>query len=265
VDTSLGRGYVGTMDTMKDSPGAARYAVRSERVSVPVGEGAAMGGYLARPDVPEPPTGRFPGVVVGMELFGVDAAVREVCDRLAGLGFLALAPDLHHRTAPGVELPRDPGGRERGFELLGLLTREGVLADVRACVEQLRASGGDRVGMVGLSLGGHVAYLAATALDLAAVAVFYGGWLPTTDIPLSRPEPTLALTPGITGRVLFLVGADDHVVPPAHQRAIADALREAGTDHEMVVYPGLGHGFLSTDPAAAADAWQRVHALLTAV
>ena len=66
------------------------------------------------------------------------------------------------------------------------MTREGVLADVRACVEQLRASGGDRVGMVGLSLGGHVAYLAATALDLAAVAVFYGGWLRTTTS--SRPS-----------------------------------------------------------------------------
>ncbi|WP_031066413.1 dienelactone hydrolase family protein [Streptomyces sp. NRRL WC-3742] len=235
------------------------HTIRTERVGIQVGDdGPPMGGYLARPATPGP----FPGVVVAMELFGVDAAVRDVCNRLATLGFTALAPDLHHRTAPGTELPRDPAGRERGFELLELMTRTTVLDDVRACIEHLRASGSERVGMVGLSIGGHIAYLAATAFDLASVAVLYGGWLPTTDIPLSRPEPTLSLTPAITARVLFLVGENDHVVPPAHQREIARALREAGIDHEFVVYPGTGHGFLSTDPATASDAWNRVHTLL---
>ncbi|MFC1413183.1 dienelactone hydrolase family protein [Streptacidiphilus sp. N1-12] len=237
------------------------YAIQVEHVDVRVGEGPPMGAYLARPADPGP----FPGVVVGMELFGVDAAVRDVCDRLAGLGFVALAPDLHHRTAPGEELARDPAGRERGFELLGLMTRTTVLQDVGACIDHLRASGSEPVSMVGLSLGGHIAYLAATAFDLAAVAVLYGGWLPTTDIPLGRPQPTLSLTPSITGKVLFLVGEDDQVVPPGHRSEIADALREAGVDHEVVVYPGAGHGFLNTDPAAAADAWQRVHTLLTGV
>ena len=233
--------------------------VRTEHVEIQVGDdGPPMSAYLSRPA----DGGPFPGVVVGMELFGVDTAVRAACDRLAGLGFAALAPDLHHRTAPGVELPRDAEGRERGFELLGLMTRATVVDDVRACVNYLRGAGSDRVGMVGLSMGGHIAYLAATALDLAAVAVFYGGWLPTTDISLSRPEPTLSLTPGITGRVLYLVGEDDHVVPPEHRREIAAALRNAGVEHEIVVYPGAGHGFLSTDPAAADDAWRRVQALL---
>jgi carboxymethylenebutenolidase len=236
-------------------------AIRTEHVDVTVPDGPLMGAYLARPTAPGP----FPGVLVGMELFGVDAAVRAVCDRLAGLGFVALAPDFHHRTAPGSELSRDPAGRARGFELLGLMTRAHVLSDVRAAVAHLHAIGGEHVGMVGLSLGGHIAYLAATEFDLAATAVFYGGWLPTTDIPISRPEPTLSRTPGIRGRVLFLVGEDDHVVPPDHRREIADALRQAAVPHEIVVYPGLGHGFLHTDPAASADAWHRVHALLTGV
>ena len=128
-------------------------------------------------------------------------------------------------------------------------------------VDTLHRLGCERVGMVGLSVGGHIAYLAATAFDLD-VAVFYGGWLPTTEIPLGRPEPTLALTPKITGRVLFLVGENDHVVPPAQQAEIAAALADAGVRHEVVVYPGVGHGFLATDPAAAADAWHRVHTLL---
>ncbi|MFF4416069.1 dienelactone hydrolase family protein [Streptosporangium sp. NPDC001559] len=112
-------------------------------------------------------------------------------------------------------------------------------------------------------MGGHIAYLAATEFDLDAVAVFYGGWLPTTDISISRPEPTLSLTPKITGRVLFLVGEEDHLITPDQRREIADALSEAGVRHEMVVYPGVGHSFLTTDPAASDDAWRRVHTLLT--
>jgi carboxymethylenebutenolidase len=116
--------------------------------------------------------------------------------------------------------------------------------------------------MVGLSMGGHIAYLAATEFDLDAVAVFYGGWLTGTEIPLSCPEPTLARTDRITARLLYLIGADDHVIAPAEQQMIASALKEAGVRHEFVVYPDRGHGFLGTDSDTAADAWSRVHALL---
>jgi carboxymethylenebutenolidase len=134
-------------------------------------------------------------------------------------------------------------------------------------MDHLRARGCARVGMVGLSVGGHVAYLAAARLDLAAVAVAYGGWIPAADIPLGSPEPTLALTPGITGRVLVLVGAEDHVVPPDHRRMIADALRAAAVRPEIGEYPGAGHGFLcdrrdTFDATAAGDAWRRVRELL---
>jgi carboxymethylenebutenolidase len=174
----------------------------------------------------------------------------------------AIAPDFHHRSAPGVESNRDPAGRDRGFELLRLMTRDGVLDDVRAAMTYLRDGGSEKVGMVGLSMGGHLAYLAATTLDLTSVAVLYGGWLGTTEIPISRPEPTLSLTPGITGRLLYLVGENDHVITAAQQQEIAAALRDGGVDHEFIVYPGLGHGFLQTDPVASADAWSRIEALL---
>ncbi|WP_205825799.1 dienelactone hydrolase family protein [Microbispora catharanthi] len=241
----------------------APHRILTESAEVTVADGSRMGAFLARPAGPGP----FPGVLVAMELFGVSAHVRDVCERLAAEGYVALAPDLYHRDAPGIELPHDAAGRERGFDLLHRLTRDQVVHDVRAAMEHLRARGCVRVGMVGLSLGGHVAYLAATRLDLAAVAVAYGGWIPAADIPLSRPEPTLALTPGITGRVLVLVGAEDRVVPPDHRRMIADALRAAAVRHEIVEYPGVGHGFLcdrrdTFDARAADDAWRRVRELL---
>lgn len=248
------------------SPGLrtrGRREILTERVEIPVADGSRMGAYVARPAEPGP----HPGVLVGMELFGVSAHVRDVCERLAMEGYVAAAPDLYHRAAPWAELPHDATGRERGFGLLRQMTRAQVLRDVAATMDHLRSGGGARVGMVGLSVGGHVAYLAATALDLAAVAVLYGGWLPTTEIPLGRPEPTLARTSGITGRVLLLVGEDDQVVPPEHRRATAGALRAAGVRHELVEYPGVPHGFLCDrrdgyDPAAAEDAWRRVLGLL---
>jgi carboxymethylenebutenolidase len=240
-------------------------SILTHTVDIEVADGTTMGGYVARPNRP----GSFPGVVVGMELFGLTAHVREVCERLAALGFVALAPDLYHRTAPGVELAEDAAGRERGFELLHRQTRDEVLRDIAAAIDRLRADGSSAVGMVGLSVGGHVAYLAATEFDLPAVAVVYGGWLPTTDIPLSRPDPTLARTSRITGRLLFLVGEDDKVVPPDHRQQVGTALRAADPRHELVEYPGVPHGFLSArragyDEAAADDTWRRIADLLSA-
>jgi carboxymethylenebutenolidase len=116
-------------------------------------------------------------------------------------------------------------------------------------------------------MGGHVAYLAAARLDLAATVAFFPGWLTGTEIGLSQPEPTLALTPGIRGRLLFLVGEQDQVVPTEDRKLIAEALRAGGVRHELVVYPDTPHAFFfegtETHRAQpAADAWRRVREFL---
>jgi carboxymethylenebutenolidase len=213
--------------------------------------------YVARPPQPRG------GVLVVHELFGVTTHIREVCERLATLGYYALAPDLYHRSDPGAELAHDAEGRDRGFALLGELTRDGVLADLATAHAHLPGP----KAIVGLSLGGHAAYLAATRLEFAAVVAAYPGWLTNTDIGLSRPEPTVTLTPSIRGRVLLLFGAADHAVPAADQRAVAAALAAAGAEHEVVTYPDTPHGFLcdrrdTYRREAAEDAWGRIGALL---
>ena len=205
-------------------------------------------------------------MLVAHELFGVTMHVREVCERLAGLGYYALAPDLYHRLEPGAELAHDAAGRERGFALLHRVSRADALADAAVAYEHLREIG-PRVGAVGLSLGGHAAYLAATQLPFAAVAAAYPGWLTGTEIALSRPAPTVTLTPGIRGRVLLLCGGADHAVPGEDQSAVAGALAAAGVEHELVVYPDTPHGFLcdrrdTYRPAPAEDAWGRIATLL---
>lgn len=243
--------------------GLVKIVTEKTRVAVEDPESPEMGAYLARPVEP----GNYPGVVVAFEMFGLTSYIREVTDRIASLGYVAIAPDFYHRADPDVELSADDEGRRRGFELVGSLTRAGVLADVRAAIGRVRGTATGKVGMVGCSAGGHIAYLAAAQLDLAATAVFYGGWLTNTDLQLGRPEPTVTLTPGITGRLLYLVGDQDHAVPAEQYEQIAQQLADASVRHEMVVYPDTPHGFFCHQRETfrekpAEDAWRRVRDLL---
>lgn len=228
-----------------------------------------MPSYLARPIAPD----TYRNVLVGFELFGVTGYVRAVAERLARLGYNALVPDFYHRLGHHIELTADAKGRARGFELLADLHRDGVRRDVQAATSYLteQAGGGNRTAMLGLSVGGHIAFYAATEVRLAALIVAYPGWLTGSDIPLSQPNPTLTLAIRIaeTGTpVLFLVGDQDQLLSGEQREQIARHLHDAGVDHEMVIYPDTPHGFLcyerdSYRPAAADDAWSRITALLS--
>ena len=121
--------------------------------------------------------------------------------------------------------------------------------------------------MIGFSAGGHLSYLAACELPISQTAVLYGGWLTETDIPMSQPSPTLDLTAGIRGRILYLVGADDALIDAGQRGQIRDALEDAGTDHEFITYPGAEHAFFwpgtpSFSRSARDDAWSRILAML---
>jgi carboxymethylenebutenolidase len=240
-----------------------------ETIDVTVDIGAPpMRAYLARPSR----EGRFPVCVVCPEIFGLTRHIREVAARLAREGYVAIVPDFNHRIEPGVELGYDEEGRARGLALLRRLRRPEVLDDLAAIIRHISGRGDMRaeIAVVGFSAGGHIAYLAATAFDVEAVVSLYGGWIANTDIPLSQPEPTIALTPKIAvhgARVLYLVGADDHLVGKDERDAIGGALTAAKVRHELVVYDGVKHGFLfdgrpAFDAAAAGDAWRRILALL---
>ena len=208
-------------------------------------------------------------MIVVHELFGVNPDIRGVADDLAGAGYLAIAPEFYHRDAPpGRWLERDDTGREEGFGYLHKLQREQALADVAAAMEWLRSQPGiERAALIGFSAGGHLSYLAACRLPVGRTAVLYGGWLPGTDIPMSQPTPTLAETPGITGRILYLVGEDDALIDAGQREQIRGALAAAGVDYELVSYPGAGHAFFwpGTPPfsrEARDDAWARILKLL---
>ncbi|MGW0582982.1 dienelactone hydrolase family protein [Streptomyces sp. NPDC002920] len=228
-------------------------------------DGTTLPAYLARPVGRTAPV----GVVVAHELFAVNPDIRGVADGLAEAGYLAIAPEFYHRhTEPGRWLKRTDAGRQEGFALLHRLSREDALADVDACLGRLGQQPGiQRTALIGFSAGGHLAYLAACRLPVSRTAVLYGGWLPTTDIPMSRPTATLDLTPGISGRLLYLVGEDDALIDTGQRGQIHAALERAGVEHELVTYPGVEHAFFwpgtpAFDQKARDDAWTRILNLL---
>jgi carboxymethylenebutenolidase len=232
--------------------------ITRERVEIPV-DGATMGGHLAGPAEGGP----HPAVIVWMEIFGINAHIREVTERVAREGYVALAADFFHRSGPGLDLGYDDAGREEGFVHLRRLHADGMVADARAAVDWLRhreGARGDRIGCLGFCVGGHMAYLTACETDVAAVASFYGGGI--------AAEPTLARTEKIRGRILCLFGGEDEHIPSEQVDAIKAELTKHEIRNEVVVYPGAGHGFFcdrrdSYHEEAADDAWEKVKALFS--
>jgi carboxymethylenebutenolidase len=239
--------------------------ITTATAQIPVPDGTAMPAYLAAPAADHAAT----GVIVAHELFGVNPDIRGVADDLARAGYLALAPEFYHRDAPpGRWLERDDAGRQEGFRLLHRLQRHQALADVAAGLSWLRSQPAiEQIAMIGFSAGGHLSYLAACQLPISQTAVLYGGWLPATDIPMSQPSPTLDLTPGISGRILYLVGEADALIDAGQRQQIHDALHAAGVEHELVAYPGAEHAFFwpgtpAFNQHARDDAWSRILTML---
>ncbi|MFF0390039.1 dienelactone hydrolase family protein [Kitasatospora sp. NPDC004615] len=228
--------------------------------------------FVAVPEGVTPPA----TVAVGMELFGVTAWVRGVCEQLAAAGYAAVAPDFFGRTVPRADLPYDAAGRDEGFRLLSALTADQVATDTAAALSVGASLGaGPGRAFAGFSAGGHLAFVAGTRLPLDLIVACYPGWLldadttPFTAAPQPPLTPTGAATLAAHGTtVLGLVGTEDHLVPPIDWSRIDARLTESEVPHELVSYPDTPHGFLCPDrpatfrPTESADAWSRILAAL---
>lgn len=192
-----------------------------------------------RADPPGTPRG---AVVVIQEIFGLNGHIRDVTQRVAEAGYVAIAPALFDPVERGVELEYDAAGIDRGRELVTKLGIDRALAVTRAAFDAVADVG--KVGVVGFCWGGTVAFLANTRMALPSVS-YYG----------ARTVPYLHEVP--RGRQLFHFGGRDTSIPESAIQAHRDALPDA----EIHVY-AAGHGFncdrrADYDTEAAMLAWQR--------
>ncbi len=229
--------------------------VKSSDITLPV--------YVAMPNG----DGLFGAVVVLQEIFGINSHIRDITERIAHEGYVALAPALYHRQAPGFETGYTPEDIQVGRQYKVQTKADELLSDIQATIDYAKTlpqvkDGG--VGCIGFCFGGHVAYLAATLKDTSAIASFYGAGIPDQ---VFGPDPVaLARTPQITGTLHCFFGTEDASIPAAVVGQIRTALEAANIDHKIFEYEGAGHGFFcdrrgSYNSDAAADAWEKVKAL----
>ena len=239
-------------------------AVQTETIQIPTTGGAKMGAYLARPEG----GGRAPAVIVWMEIFGVNDHIRDVTRRVAAEGYVAIAPDFFHRTAPGLELGYDEKGMNTGIGNLMKLRAEEMITDAKDTLAYLRGRPdveGAKIGAMGFCIGGHMTYLTACETDIVAAASYYGGGIAAPQGP-GGAVSTLSRTPKIKGRIHCYFGAKDAMIPLDQVDAVRNALKSAGVDHAVEVYSEADHGFhcdqrASYHAASAKDAWSKTLAL----
>lgn len=207
--------------------------------------------------------GQFPGIIVLQEIFGVNPHIRAVTERIASMGYVAIAPALFDRQAPGFDVGYTATDVELGRKYAERTRAEELLADIRAAIDYLKALPQvlPHFGCIGFCFGGHVAYLAATMPEIEATASFYGRGI-TTFTP-GGGEPTLSRTGAIGGKIYLFFGMDDASIPPEHIAQIDTALTTHQIAHQIWQYPNAEHGFAcdmraSYNLAAATDAWQHV-------
>ena len=213
-----------------------------EMVQFPFSSGNTSG-YLAIPQ-----SGKGPGVVVIQEWWGLVDHIKDVCDRFAAEGFVALAPDLFDGKT--TKSPDEAG------KLMMALRIDKAEKDLSAAGDYLSthdSTTSKKIGVVGFCMGGALAlYTATRNPNVGACVVFYGGH------PNVKPD-----LPNLQAPVLGLYAERDGFVTPESVRELESKLTSLGKQIEVKIYPNADHAFFNdTRPEvynaeAAGDAWQR--------
>lgn len=229
--------------------------VITEKVALTVADGTTMDAFVARPAA----SGKYPGMLVLQEAFGVNAHIRDVTQRVAREGYVTIAPELFHRTAPGFE------GSYDNFPAVAphtqAVTEAGAAADVRAAFDWLQKHPqvlAGRVGSIGFCMGGRISFLACATVPLRAAVSFYGARIAPALLPHAA---------NLRGPVLFFWGGKDKHIGQDQIHAVVDACRSAGKAYINVEVSDADHGFFcdaraSYNPAATREAWSLTRSFL---
>jgi carboxymethylenebutenolidase len=223
--------------------------IRTENISLQVSDATSMNAYVAIPEG----TAKAPAMLVFQEIFGVNPNIRDIADRFARQGYVAIAPELFHRTAPGFVGPYSD--LQMCMPHMQVMTPDGNIADARAAFDWLQSNprvATNATASIGFCMGGRVSFLANSALPLKAAISFYG----------------TAIAPGFVSRaaqqhgpVLFFWGGLDARITRDQTRAVVDAMTEAKKTFVNVDFSDADHGFFCDARAnyketAAKQAWE---------
>jgi len=237
-----------------------------ETVEITTPDGVADA-YLARPD--DQP---HPGVLFIMDAFGLRPAIEEMADRIAGWGYVVLAPNVFHRggRSPLPPPPTDPEKRGEYFAstirpLMEQLTPERIAADGAAYLDYLQDAGAtEPVAITGYCMGGRVGWWITKAHPerVAALAGFHVGGLVNDD-----PNSPHLSAPDVDAETYWGFADEDPSMTAEQITAFEQTLDEAGTNYRIEVYEGAKHGYTMVDSpvydeAAAERHFQELRALL---
>ncbi|MDO8588770.1 MAG: dienelactone hydrolase family protein [Armatimonadota bacterium] len=218
------------------------------------GPDSKFSGYFVRPEDTGKWSGKppYPGLVVIHEWWGLNDSIKGAVDRLAALGYVALAVDLFGKSTSD---PAEAFRMVRGLDQTSATTQMLSAGDYLRTRPYVKP---DRVGSVGWCFGGGQSLiLALNDPKLAAAALFYGRLVTDAD-EISK----------IKAAVLGIFGEADTSIPMTDVREFEKALRKAGVRREIYTYPNAGHAFASPTvgemyrPTDAEDAWRKMVAFL---
>lgn len=210
--------------------------------------GRTTRGYLVMP----PGEGPWPGVVVIQEWWGLNDNIRDIADRFAGEGFVALAPDLYY----GETATEPDEARKLSMAMEYPDALEVIQSGINYLISLDQVSP-KKIGVTGFCMGGGLAWHGAAKLEgIGAAAPCYGG----------GPDMTPEEAANIQVPVLAIYGELDQGVSPKVAQRRARLMDSAGVQHETIIYPGAGHAFMNDQrpvyhPEAAEDAFRRIVSL----
>ena len=216
-------------------------------------DGGEAGGYLA-----ECGNGSAPGVVLIQEWWGLNDQICGVADRFARAGYNALAPDLYEGRV--TQEPDEANHMMSGLDFPGATHQ-----DIRGAalhLQDLAPNGDGKVAVMGFCMGGQVSYLiAGHNPDLSVAVCFYPGFV-FNRLGSGEDQAPFDTSANIKCPTLILTGEDDGNPSPEMADRMDAALTAAGTVHEMVLYPGAAHAFMSKGGDSyrehpATDGWRR--------
>lgn len=205
--------------------------------------GGTASGYLAIPE-----KGSGPGLIVIQEWWGLVDHIKDVCDRFAKEGYVALAPDMYHGQT--TKSPDEAG------KLMMALRIDQAEKDLRGAIQYLlnhSATTSEKVGTVGFCMGGALSLYAASKNEQVGACVVFYGIHPNV-------KPDLA---NLKAPVLGIYAENDKSTPPEAVRELEKKLKALGKSVEMHIYPNVDHAFFNDtrpgvyDRRAAEDAWRR--------